>query len=371
MNGTNIAVLAPFIRFGSVLRAHGFPAAPEQTAGFLSAISLLGPRGTPDVLRAAHALFGPPPERHAEFEALFRAHFLGEVALDKGETDASEDEPGRARDAARFGAQPEAAEAANEAGSAATRAEILSPRRLAAGDDAMLLRRFVRSAPVRLPRRRGSRFIVRPQGRTIDLRRSLRDLVHNDGDVARLVRRARKPRLRKLLLLIDVSGSMKQGTDAHLRFAHALSRAAEQVEVFTFGTRLTRVTHAMRYKDRALALAEASDLVADWSGGTRIGEAFATFLAIPRFAGYARGALVLMVSDGLERGGPGLMLSSVRRLKQLAWRVAWLSPLALGPDYRIETEALKAILPFIDDFAAGGSTQSLCDYMLNRSARMR
>jgi uncharacterized protein with von Willebrand factor type A (vWA) domain len=167
-----------------------------------------------------------------------------------------------------------------------------------------------------------------------------------------------------VLLLIDVSGSMKERTDAHLRFAHALAGAVDRIEVFTFGTRLTRLTRAVRLKNREQALAAASTVVADWDGGTRIGDALKAFLSVPRFAGYARGAVTLILSDGLERGDHHDMTQAVARLSARSWRIAWLTPLAADPRYKPETAALKSILPFIDDLAGSGSTKQLCAYVL-------
>jgi uncharacterized protein with von Willebrand factor type A (vWA) domain len=142
------------------------------------------------------------------------------------------------------------------------------------------------------------------RGPWADLRRTLRESVRNDGEVLRLGRLKRRARPRKILLLIDVSGSMKGRTDDNMKLAHALMHAAPNVEVFTFGTRLTRVTRALRLKRREQALAAAAHLVSDWDGGTRIGDALQAFLAVPRFGSYARGAAVVIVSDGLERGDP-------------------------------------------------------------------
>ena len=117
-------------------------------------------------------------------------------------------------------------------------------------------------------------------------------------------------------------------------------------------------------KNREQALAAASTIVADWDGGTRIGDALQAFLAVPRFAGYARGALVLIVSDGLERGDHRAMTDAVARLSALAWRISWLTPLAADPRYRPETDALKSILPLIDELADGSSTERLCAHVL-------
>ena len=158
---------------------------------------------------------------------------------------------------------------------------------------------------------------------------------------------------------------MKARTDAHLRFAHALVRAADRIEVFTIGTRLTRVTRALRLRNRERALATASGLVSDWDGGTRIGDALQAFLAVPRFAGAARGAVVLILSDGLERGDPKAMTDAVKRLAARAWHLSWMTPLAADPGYRPETAALKSILPHLDTLADAGSTERLCHHVLN------
>jgi hypothetical protein len=166
-------------------------------------------------------------------------------------------------------------------------------------------------------------------------------------------------RQRRVLLLVDVSGSMKAGTDGALRLGHALVQAAEQVEVFTLGTRLTRVTRALHHRNRDQALDLASGLVADWDGGTRLGEALQVFLSVPRFAGFARGALVVVLSDGLERGGPEALIAAMERLHGLAWSVLWLTPLAADRAYRAETGAMKAILPMIDRLGDGASSQAI------------
>ena len=139
--------------------------------------------------------------------------------------------------------------------------------------------------------------------------------------------------------------------------------------MFTFGTRLTRLTRALRLKNREQALALAADLVADWDGGTRIGDALAAFLAVPRFAGYARGALVLVLSDGLERGDPAQMIRAVGHLAARAWRIDWLTPLAAATDYRPETAALRAVLPMLDSVANGATTERLCRHVLDLSRR--
>lgn len=195
----------------------------------------------------------------------------------------------------------------------------------------------------------------------------MKEAIRNNGEIFRLPRLTRRPRRRNILLLIDVSGSMKARTEAHLRFAHALVRSAELIEVFTIGTRLTRITNALKRRNRDQALASASGIVSDWDGGTRIGDALQAFLAVPRFAGYARGAVVLILSDGLERGDPKAMTEAVRRLAARAWHLSWITPLAADPGYRPETAALKSVLPMLDALADGSSTERLCAHVLTLS----
>jgi uncharacterized protein with von Willebrand factor type A (vWA) domain len=359
---------APFISFATLLRLNGFAVAPEQTAAFLAAIGLLGPRSVAEIRRAAHATLAPPPERRGDFDALFDAHFLGAEGI-AADLAAPEDEAVQVHDEGRGSQEPLLSDEVNEAGQAATAAEALSLRRFGPDGDRQALRRLARAAPARLPRRRGYRRARSRRGQNFDLRRMLREAVRHDGDVVRLSRLNRRTRQRNLLLLIDVSGSMKARTEAHLRLAHALTHAverADRVEVFTFGTRLTRVTRALRLKNRDAALAAAATMVSDWDGGTRIGDALTAFLAVPRFAGYARGAFIAVLSDGLERGDPAAMRDAVARLARRAWRLSWLTPLAAGPKFSPETEALKAILPFLDDLGDGSSVEAVCAHLLDR-----
>jgi uncharacterized protein with von Willebrand factor type A (vWA) domain len=354
----------PFVTFPALLRTNDFAVAPEQTAAFLEAIGLLGPKSIADIRRAAHATLAPPPERRPAFDALFGAHFLGEMEMGD-QLGEPEDETVRVQEERAGGAEPLLSDEVNEAGQDATAAEALSARRFGEESDFDILRRFARAAPARMPRRPGYRHMRARHGTSFDTRRTLREAVRNDGDVMQLRRLKRRPRQRRVLLLIDVSGSMKERTETHLRIAHALAHAVERIEVFTFGTRLTRVTRAMRLKHRAQALAATATIVSDWDGGTRIGDALRAFLAVPRFAGYSRGAAVLVLSDGLERGDPSAMRDAVTRLSRLAWRVSWLTPLAADPNFTPQTEGLKAILPLVNDLADGSSVRAVCAHVLN------
>jgi uncharacterized protein with von Willebrand factor type A (vWA) domain len=356
-----------FVSFAALLRANGFAIAPEQTTAFLEAIALLGPRGPEDIRQAGLATLAPPPERRAAYDLLFRIHFLGgeEIRSDDGE----DEEVVRLQEEGRGDEAPPLADEINESGEMAVRAEALAERRLSPGGPSDALRRLAREAPNRLPRRRGHRRMRARRGPWADLRRTLRESARNDGEVMRLGRLKRRARPRKMLLLIDVSGSMKARSEDNLRLAHTLLQATPNVEVFTFGTRLTRVTRALRLKRREQALAAAAHLVSDWDGGTRIGDALQAFLAVPRFGGYARGAAVVILSDGLERGDLSALRDAVAKLSRRAWRLSWLTPLAVGPRFVPQTEALVAIRRYVDDMAAGGSSAAVVAHVLSLQQR--
>jgi uncharacterized protein with von Willebrand factor type A (vWA) domain len=352
-----------FVSFAALLRANGFAVAPEQTTAFLSAIDLLGPRSLDDIRRAGLATLAPPPERRATYDRLFDIHFCGAEAVDSAE--GVDEEIVRLQEQGRGEDEPPLTDEANESGLTAARAEALVERRFAPLSASDALRRLSRERPGRLPRRRGHRRRRARRGPFADLRRTLRDTVRSDGEMLRLRRLKRRARIRKILLLIDVSGSMKQRTEENMKLAHALRQAAPSVEVFTFGTRLTRVTRALRLKRREQALNAAANLVSDWDGGTRIGDALQAFLAVPRFSSYARGAAVVVVSDGLERGDASALRDAVARLSRQAWRLSWLTPLATGPGFRPQTAALIAIARFVDDLADGGSSVAVVSHLLS------
>jgi hypothetical protein len=220
-------------------------------------------------------------------------------------------------------------------------------------------RRLARTAP----RRRGFRRIAAKAGDQPDLRRSLARMLRGGTSAAMPVWARRREKGRRVLLLVDISGSMKAHTDDALRFAHALTQALPAVETFSFGTRLTRLTLSLRHKDRDRALAGIAPAVADWGGGTRIADSIAAFLGIQRFSRASRGALTIVVSDGLERGDPEAMAHAVRRLAARSWRLAWLTPLAADPAFKPETAGLRSILGIVDHLGDGSGIGALADFV--------
>ncbi|MDW3221501.1 MAG: VWA domain-containing protein [Paracoccaceae bacterium] len=354
--------LEPFITFAQALRRAGFAVSPDQTEGFIAAVGVLGPRNMDDIYRSGLAVFSVQPERRGQYDALFRAVFLGQTVAAPIEED--DDVAVEAYEPTGDTQDVEAPDEESEIGGEATVSERLGQRDLSDQGGEAALQQFARQAPRALPRRLSYRNQSAKNGTAMDMRRILKEAAKRDGEVIHLFETKRKTRQRRVLLLVDVSGSMKDRSNASMRLAHALVQAADHAEVFTLGTRLTRITTALRPADRAMALTRVTQAVADFDGGTRIGDALLAYLAVPRYAGFARGAAVVVLSDGLERGAPDAMIEAVSRLSRMAWRVDWLTPLA-SEDFAPKTDALKAILPHIHTLGDGSDTQAITTHILN------
>ncbi len=353
----------PFVEFPAILRSHGFAVAPDQTMGFLEAVGLLGPSDMGDIHAAGLAMLAIPRERQAEYDTLFRAYFMGQAVTAPTNGEADEEVP--VHEPSGGAREVEAEEDESQIGAEAVKGERLSLRQFAELDEDAVLKAFRKQAPANLPRRRSYRRAPSKHGDRLDIRQTLREAVRRDGEAFTLPKTRCKTRQRRVVLLVDVSGSMKDRTDTTLRFAHALAQSADRFEVFTLGTRLTRITSTLKISQPDEALARTSGLVADFDGGTRIGDALTAFLNVPRFAGFARGAAVIVLSDGLERGPPVEMMFSVQRLSRLAWRLDWLTPLAGDSGYTPRTEALQAILPWLDSLSDGSRTSAIVAHVLN------
>ena len=200
------------------------------------------------------------------------------------------------------------------------------------------------------------------RGERLDLRRTLRQNLKYGGQVLEWAFRAPKVKPRPLVLLADISGSMERYTRLLLHFVYSLSFGLSQpVEAFVFGTRLTRITHPLQHKDVEQALREVSLSVRDWSGGTRIGEALKDFNFNWGRRVLGRGAVVLIISDGWDRGDPELLRREMARLQRTCYRLVWLNPLLGSPTYEPLTRGIQAALPYIDDFLPVHNLASLED----------
>jgi uncharacterized protein with von Willebrand factor type A (vWA) domain len=209
--------------------------------------------------------------------------------------------------------------------------------------------------PTRRSRRRGPS-VTGP----LDRRRTIRAMLQAGGEPGVPAHRRPRHRPRRVVLLIDVSGSMAPYADALLRFAHVLVRhRPAATEVFTIGTRLTRVTRELSHRDPDLAMADAAAAVPDWRGGTRLGELLREFLNRWGQRGMARGAIVVLLSDGWERGDPELLGQQMRRLHALAHQVVWANPRKARPGYAPLAAGMAAALPSVDAFVEGHSLAAL------------
>jgi len=242
----------------------------------------------------------------------------------------------------------------------ASSVELLREKSFARCSDAELaaLGQLMRRLPLAVPERRSRRRVPARTG-SPDLRCTLRRSFRTGGDPVERAWRKRRRVRRPLVLLLDVSGSMDAYSRALVMFAHCALRSGRRVEAFCFGTRLTRVTRSLGLADADDAIARAAAEVVDWDGGTLIGESLKTFLDDYGHGGLARGALVLICSDGLEVGDPEVLAEQMARLRRLAHRVVWLNPLQEDPAYEPLARGMKAALPHVDVFASGHSLASL------------
>ena len=208
---------------------------------------------------------------------------------------------------------------------------------------------------------RRTRRLVPGQGSTLDLRKTLRRNMKYGGEPLELARRRQKDKVRPLVLICDVSGSMESYTRMLLHFIHTLSGRLDRVEAFLFATRLTRITRFLKHRGVDETVDEVARAVPDWAGGTRIGEALKTFNFqwLRRVLG--SGSVVLIISDGWDRGEPELLAREAARLQRSCHRLIWLNPLLGSPDYQPLTRGMQAALPYADDFLPVHNLNSMED----------
>ncbi|HLF24712.1 MAG TPA: VWA domain-containing protein [Anaerolineae bacterium] len=200
------------------------------------------------------------------------------------------------------------------------------------------------------------------RGPLLDLRRTVRHSLKYGGEVLEWARREPKHKPRPLVIIADISGSMERYTRLLLHFIYGLTAGLDQpVEAFVFGTRLTRITRQLRLRDVDGALREVARAVPDWSGGTRIGDTLKTFNFVWGRRVLGRGAIVLLISDGWDRGDTELLKTEMARLQRSCHRLIWLNPLLGSPQYEPLTRGMQAALPYIDDFLPAHSLASLED----------
>ncbi|MGH2556212.1 MAG: vWA domain-containing protein, partial [Actinomycetota bacterium] len=251
-------------------------------------------------------------------------------------------------------------------GEAAIRIVASEVERLQKKDFAELSEDERRAALVRIrrlalvaPARPSRRYRQAREGERFDLRQTLRRSLRTEGEPFQRAWKKRQRRRRPLVLILDVSGSMAPYSRPLLEFAHASANAGRRVEVFCFGTRLTRITRALKTRDPQHALATVGTTVSDWEGGTRIGDSLKELLDRWSSRTALRGSVVVLCSDGLERGDPAVLAAQMTRLSRLAHRVLWLNPLKGSPRYEPLARGMAASLPFVDVFLPGHNLESL------------
>lgn len=210
--------------------------------------------------------------------------------------------------------------------------------------------------------RRSRRLVATKQRRgKPDLRRTVRAALRAGGEPVTWRYRSPGERQRRLILLLDISGSMEPYARALLRFVHAAVVGRQKVEVFTLGTRLTRVTRELSSRDPDRALASAANSVQDWSGGTRLGDGLRAFNDAWGVRGMARGATVVIMSDGWDRGSPEVLGEQMARLHRVAYQTVWVNPLKFTPGYAPLARGMAAALPYVDDFIEGHSVDAMAE----------
>ncbi|HEY7625781.1 MAG TPA: VWA domain-containing protein [Ilumatobacteraceae bacterium] len=209
------------------------------------------------------------------------------------------------------------------------------------------------------PPRRSFRSVPAARRGAPDLRKTLRSAIGAGGEPIRRHWREPGDRLRRLVLLLDVSGSMEPYARAMLHFVHAAVAGRQRVEAFSLGTRLTRVTKELNSRDPDRALKQASERVQDWSGGTRLGECLRQFNDQWGVRGMARGAIVVILSDGWDRGDPAVLGEQMSRLQRVTYDLIWVTPLKVTPGYAPLARGMAAALPYVDHFVEGHSLAAM------------
>ena len=343
--------------FTCALRAAGVMVTQDRAHSYLSAVAIVGLDDARATYEAGRATLCASPDDLARYDQVHEAYFNARDGLPRArppeaaipsfsgmpleESDGGGDEERSEEDVIR---------------ATASETEVLRHRDVAsmsAAEKARLALMFAALRP-RPPRRRTARHQRWHRGR-VDASRTLRASLRQHGEPAEIAWRRRGNKPRRVVLLVDVSGSMSGYADALLRLAHRLTQAGGVVETFTVGTRLTHVTRALRGQDAERAIVAAGETVPDWSGGTRLGETLRIFMDRWGQRGLARGAVVVVFSDGWERGDTSLLAEQMARLQRVAHRVVWVNPHRGKAGYEPVQQGVVAALPHVDDFLAGHS----------------
>ncbi len=360
------------IRFGQHLRSRGFTVGPGRILSFCQAAAELDPTDPVDLYLAGRLTLVDDHRRFADYDRAFDEWF--NRSEQQPSTQAGEyvfggwDDEGAPMGTQTVSTTQEvsvvdpADDGPSSSGPTASEEETLKDKRFDhwTDQDLRLLHRLVAGIAVRLPKRVVRRTRPGPSG-VIDLRRTVRRSLRSDGEPFHRAFRRRRIKPRRLVLILDISGSMAGFSRPLLHFAYATHRAAHGVEVFCFGTRLTRITPQLRWRDPNRSIEQAASRVMDWESGTRIGESLTQYVRRYGPDSRNRGSVVIICSDGLERGDPAVLGRAMARLSRQAHRVIWVNPLMGDPRFRPLTRGLIASLPHIDSMVAGHNLAALDD----------
>ncbi len=351
--------------FTRALRTAGVPVTADRETVFLRSAALVGMGERGGLYWAGRVTLTGSPTDLDPYDQVFERWFSGNRmdALSSSRKPRSSVSHASLQDIVGNGETGQAAEEMVRA--VGSDREVLRRRDIAAlapGERAALRQQFATLQP-RAPLRRARRHTRSRRG-PIDGPATLRSQLRRMGEPGVIVRRRPTARPRRVVFLIDVSGSMSAYADALLRLAHTYLQVTPRgTEVFTVGTRLTRVTRALRHRDPDHALLNAGAAVADWSGGTRLGEVLGAFMDRWGRRGMARGSLVVIFSDGWERTQPELLGEQMRQLSAIAHRVVWVNPHRGRAGYAPVQSGIVAALPYVDDFVAGHSLAAFADVL--------
>ncbi|HSG80195.1 MAG TPA: VWA domain-containing protein [Acidimicrobiia bacterium] len=367
---TDPETIGPLLEFCGLLRDEGMVLGTDDAMTFVSAVAMLDPGRLEDVYWAGRATLAHGRAAIPVYNDCFTRFFLGGAAAPEPQKAPTHKPPTMESDAVfevPSGEQPEEGGDEEETRLGTQAAAVVVRRTKDFSDcteeELAAIRKIISSLRVAPPTRRTRRHRPSPKGRRLDLRRIARDTMRTHGEPGDLARLVRGRRPRPLVLILDISGSMADYSRNLLQFAHSTRRGGRRVEVFGFGTHLTRITTALRHRDPDEALRRAGQEVLDWAGGTRIGASLDEFVRRYARRGMARGAIVVICSDGLDRGDPGTLDAALTRLQRLCHRIVWMNPMKGDrEDYVPGSLGMSVAMPHIDLLWSGHNLESLVTF---------
>jgi len=355
------------IEFGDELRDAGIAVGTGDAITYVQAVSLLNPADLGDIYWAGRGTLVGRRDLIPTYDRVFKSFFLDVET--QGDSELKAMMRATTSTAATLevpspdpGEGEESNEEEAQLGYMASGAQVWRNKAFAVCTDQELatIRRIVSDIKLTPPRRRTRRTITAKNGPRLDPRRMARETMRSHGNPTRLFRQKRRLRIRPLVFILDVSGSMSDYSRNLLQFAYSARRAADKVEVFCFGTRLTRITRSLDRRKPDDALNLAATAVFDWDGGTRIGQSLDQFIKRWGRRGLSRGSIVVICSDGLDRGDPALLEASMEKLSRLSHRIVWMNPHKGDvKDFRPNSLGMMVADPFIDEIFSGHNLASL------------